>query len=106
MSNLQFILEQLGSSLLYIHKLQIRTKVKQEHYYDELNISTTNGKDHDIKFHFERINQARVIPDVEYNIFPNGTAMIYTSCSNNPFRLYGEDAAAAILSYLGKVEDG
>jgi hypothetical protein len=83
--NLQSMLEQLNSSHLYIHKLQMRTRINKEHY-NELNITSTKGKDNDIKYHLERINQAQDKQDVEYNIFSNGTIMIYVSCSNNPFR--------------------
>ena len=66
--NLQSMLEHLNSSLLHIHELQLRTKIKKEHY-DELHITTKKGKNDDIKYHLERINQAQGKPDVEYNIF-------------------------------------
>ena len=102
--NLQIMLEQLNSSLLYIHKLQLRTRIKKEHY-DELNITSTKGKDNEIKYHLERINQAQGKQDVEYNIFSNGTITIYVSCSDNPFRLYNEEDISKIITYLGRVED-
>jgi uncharacterized membrane protein YfhO len=103
--NLQAMLEQLNSTQLHIHQLQLRSKIKKEHY-NELNLTSTKGKDNFIKYCYERINQAQGKPDVEYNIFSNGTIMIYVSCSNNPFRLYKEDDVSKIITYLGRVEGG
>jgi len=86
----------------YIHKLQIRARISKE-YYGELNLQA-KGKSK-AKYRTERINQAQGPPDVEYNIYPNGTIMIFISCSSKPFRLVDEDDIFAINAYLGKVED-
>lgn len=86
----------------YVHKLQTMTRINKEHY-SELSLPTKGrGK---AKYRLERINQAQGHPDLEYNIYPNGTVMTFISCSGKPFRLVEEDDIFAINSYLGKVED-
>jgi hypothetical protein len=57
------------------------------------------------KVHHERIGQAHGLPNVEYRIHPNGTIMIYITCSENPFRLYDELDISKIMSFMGRVED-
>ena len=86
----------------YVHKIQIRTKIDKE-YYSELSLQTKGNSK--AKYRLERINQAQGPPDLEYNIYPNGTIMIFISCSDKPFRLVEEDDVFAINAYLGKVED-
>jgi hypothetical protein len=58
------------------------------------------------KYHLERINQAHGKPDIEYNIFSNGT-VVYITCSDNPFRLHDDDDddISKLLTFLGRVED-
>ena len=91
-----------SSALLYIHKLQIRTSIGKEHY-NELDLPAKGSSK--AKFRLERINQAQGPPDLEYNIYPNGTVMVYVSCSGKPFRLADDDDIFAINAYLGRVED-
>lgn len=101
------ILEQLDSSFLYIHKLQLKTRISKEHC-NELDLpkkGNNNDKGTIIKYRKERINQSHGKPDIEFNIFSNGTIMIYISCSDNPFRLFDDDDVSKILAYLGRVED-
>ncbi len=86
----------------YIHKIQIRAKINKEHY-GELNLPTKGNSK--AKYRLERVNQSQGYPDLEYNIYPNGTVMIFISCSDKPFRLVEEDDIFAINAYLGKVED-
>jgi hypothetical protein len=100
--NLAFVFDQLSPSCLYIHKLQIRTRISKE-YYDELDLPAKGASR--AKYHLERINQAQGPPDLEYNIYPNGTVMTYISCSDKPFRLVDDDDIFTINAYLGKVED-
>jgi hypothetical protein len=57
------------------------------------------------KYQLERINQVHVKPDVEYNVFSNGTVMVYVTCSDNPFRLHNDDDILKILTFLGRAED-
>jgi hypothetical protein len=100
--NMAFIFDQLGPAYRYIHKLQIRTRIGKEHY-DELGLPVKGNNK--AKFHLARINQARGPPDLEYNVYPNGTVMVFISCSDRPFRLVDDDDIFAINAYLGKVED-
>ncbi len=65
----------------------------------------TKGRNSKTKYRLERVNQAQGPPDLEYNIYPNGTVMVFISCSGKPFRLAEEDDVFAINAYLGKVED-
>ena len=94
--------DRLDPSQLHIHKLQIRTRIGREHY-DELGLQAKGSSK--AKYHLERINQPQGPPDLEYNIYPNGTVMVYISCSGKPFRLADDDDIFAINAYLGKVED-
>ncbi len=61
MQNFQYLLKQLdSSSLLYIHKLQLKTKILKEHY-NKLDLPTKD-KDNTIKYRHERINQSHGNP--------------------------------------------
>jgi hypothetical protein len=100
--NLAFIFDQLGPAYRYIHKLQIRTRINKEHY-NELALPVKGSSK--AKFRLERINQAQGPPDLEFNIYPNGTVMVFISCSGKPFRLADDDDIFAINAYLGRVED-
>ncbi len=91
----------ISTVLLYIHKLQIKTKIGKENYH----LLTHLPKSANARVHSERIGQAQGPPNVEYWIHPNGTIMIYSSCSENPFRLYDESDIAKIMVFLGRVED-
>jgi len=42
---------------------------------------------------------------VKYEIYQNGSVMIYIISSNQPFRLYNEQDVIDILAFLGMVED-
>ncbi len=101
--NLHDWLRQVSQVMLYVHKLQIRTCVSKECYDDLKDImpAPINGA----KTYDQRIGQVQHTPNVKYVISPNGTIMIYISCSNNPFRLQCEEDITAIMVYLGRVED-
>ena len=99
--NLAFIFDQLGPAYCYIHKLQIRTRIGKEHY-NKLGLPVKGSSK--TKFHLERINQALGPPDLEYNVHPNGSVMVYVSCSHRPFRLHYEQDVLDIISFLGRVE--
>jgi hypothetical protein len=51
------------------------------------------------------MGQSQHTPNVKYVISPNGTIMIYVSCSDNPFRLQHEEDITAIMVFLGRVEE-
>lgn len=42
---------------------------------------------------------------LKFTIYPNGTVMIYLSCSENPFRLKFEDDISTIMTFLGRIEE-
>jgi len=52
-------------------------------------------------FFIERIG----LYDVKYEIYQNGSVMIYIISSNRPFRLYNEQDVIDILTFLGMVEE-
>ena len=45
------------------------------------------------------------IHTVEFLIHPNGSVMVYVSCSEQPFRLQHEQDVSNILFFLGRVEE-
>ena len=94
--NFRELLTQLTLYLLYIHKLQIWTSIPPENY--ELIGWSHKGT---AKAITERIG----VHTVEFHIHPNGSVMVYVSCSNRPFRLYEEQDVLDILFFLGRVED-
>jgi hypothetical protein len=85
----------LGPSILYIHKLQLWTSIdlKKFNPFEEVNLLP--------KSFLERIG----LYDVKYEIYQNGSVMIYIISSNRPFRLYSEQDVIDILTFLGMVED-
>ena len=95
--NFQQALTQLALRLLYIHKLQIWTSIPGENY-EFMDWPCRKGT---AKAITERIGTHTV----EFHIYPNGSIMIYVSCSDRPFRLYEEQDVSDILFFLGMVED-
>jgi hypothetical protein len=91
------VLTQLSSSLLYIHKMQIQSFIDKENH----GLLATLPLKGTARFGIERIGNHTV----EYNIHPNGSVMIYVTCSYRPFRLYEEHDVLDILLFLGRVED-
>jgi hypothetical protein len=90
------VLTQLALYLLYIHKLQIWTSIARENY--DLMEWPYKGT---AKAVTERIG----IHTVEFHIHPNGSVMVYVSCSEQPFRLQYEQDVSDILFFLGRVEE-
>lgn len=84
--------------MLYIHKLQLQTKIDKENYalldLDKKGIATV---------HKEKIGQTRGSHNVEYQIHTNGTIMTFIPCSENTFRLYDEQdiSKLMIMMFLG-----
>ncbi len=101
--NLQDILSRLSLSILYIHKLQIWTCIDKKYYADikDIKPDPVNGA----KIYEQRIGQSQGHPNLKFIVSPNGTVMIYVSCSMNPFRLYDEQDVSDILIFLGRVEE-
>jgi hypothetical protein len=93
-----YVLPLLPSSPLFIHKMQFKLKITSE-CYSELNLpigSGNKGKDH-----LEVIGKARVC----YRFYSNGTIMVFTESSNNPFKLEDEVDRSRIFAFFGQVRD-
>jgi hypothetical protein len=90
----------ISSTLLYIHKLQIKTSIDKENY-EHLDLPIKGIA----KVHLEKIGQIQASHNVEYQFYTNGTIMIYITCTDNPFRLYDEQDILKIMLFLGRVDD-
>ncbi len=95
--NFRELLTQLALCILYIHKLQIWSSISRENY-ELVDWPCRKGT-------AKAITEGIGIHTVEFHIHPNGSVMIYVSCSNKPFRLYDEQDVSDILFFLGRVED-
>jgi hypothetical protein len=100
---LQDLFCKISTYMLYIHKLQIETKVDKK-CYDELKDVKAEPVNK-FKIYEQRIGQVHGPPNVKYIVSPKGTIMIYIACSDNPFRLYDEHDISNIMIFLGRVED-
>src|SRR5215831_9704317 len=96
--NLLDALYLLGSSPLYIHKLQLQLSLDSRYYTD---IQRHSSKYNKAKQHEERIGTSIV----KYLVYPNGKTMIFVACSNNPFKVEDESDVSIIYAFLGQVRD-
>jgi hypothetical protein len=93
-----YILPLLPSAQLYIHRMQFKLHIGAE-YYHEIAISTcprNRGKEHD-----EIIGSARA----RYCFYSNGTVMVFTESSNNPFSLQDETDRSRLMAFFGQLRD-
>jgi hypothetical protein len=95
--NFEQILKLLSYAILFIHKLQIQTWIDKENYEYLKDIETQDNS----KVVIERIGNHTI----ELRFHPNGSVMIYVSCSYQPFRLYNDQDVSDILIFLGRVEE-
>ena len=86
----------LGLYILFIHKLQLWTTIIDLEKFNPFRQSNLIPK-----YFTERIG----LYDVKYEIYQNGSVMIYIISSNHPFRLYNEQDVLDIIAFLGMVED-
>jgi hypothetical protein len=93
-----YVLPLLPSAPLFIHKMQFKLKVAPE-CYSELNIPI--GRGNKGKEHVEVIGKVRVC----YRFYSNGTVMVFTESSNNPFKLDDEVGRSHIIAFFGQVRD-
>ncbi len=90
------LLKLLSFAILYIHKLQIQTWIDKENYK---------------LLQFKKENNSKAVKErignhvVEFRFHPNGSVMIYVSCSYQPFRLFDDQDVSSILFFLGRVEE-
>jgi hypothetical protein len=82
-----------------IHKIHLKLSI-DKNYYDEINIEQiTQGNKS--KSHETNIGSR----NVNYQVYPDGTVMIYISCSNTPFKLEVEEDVSSFFAFLGQVKD-
>ena len=93
------LLSMLQNEPICIHKPSLKLNI-DKNYYDEINI--------------ERITEGNKSKSYETNIgsrnvnnqvYPDGTVMIYIKCSNNPFKLAVEEDVSSFFAFLGQVKD-
>jgi hypothetical protein len=93
-----YVLPLLPSAPLHIHKIQFRLRISPE-CYRELDLPKCKGNNG--KQHEEIIGKVRV----SYYFYSNGTVMVFTESSNNPFRLEDEVDRSRLLAFFGQVRD-
>jgi hypothetical protein len=93
------LLSLLQNEPISIHKIHLKLII-DKNYYDEIEIqqTTTGNKS---KVHEEKIG----LRNVRYEVYPDGTVMIYISCSNTPFKLEVEEDVSSLFAFLGQVKD-
>ena len=82
---------------LYIHKIQIKLSIDKENYELLSHLPIISN----YRVHYERIG----LREIKYQIYTNGTVMIYVSCSENTFRLQFEYDVSVIMMFIGKVDE-
>jgi hypothetical protein len=92
------VLPLLPSAPLYIHKMQFKLRIKRE-YYNDITISANiwnSGKKH------EEIIGGTL---VKYQLYSNGTVMVFTENSNNPFKIEDETDRSRLMGFFGQLRD-
>ena len=84
-----YVLPLLPSAPLHIHKIQFKLKITPE-CYTELGYHSIDSRNKG-KEHVEVIGKVRV----SYLFYGNGTVMVFSESSNNPFRIEDETNLAA-----------
>ena len=83
---------------LHIHKMQFKVRIHPE-YYQEIVLTANHwnkGKEHE-----ELIGRTLV----RYRFYANGTVVVSTESSNNPFLLATELDCSNFMAFLGQVRD-
>lgn len=87
-------------SPIFIHKLFLQTFIDPS-YCNDIDNEKINGND-SIQYE-ENIGPLTLKRNVKFVINPNGTIMIYISCSRSPFKLENGEDISYIFSFLGQV---
>ena len=93
-----YILPLLPSAPLFIHKMQLKLNIIPA-CYKELKLPV--GKGNNVKEHAEVIGKVRVT----YHLYANGTIMVFTESSNNPFKLEDEADRSRLIAFFGQIRD-
>jgi hypothetical protein len=93
-----YVLPLLPQVPLYIHKMQLKLRIPREYYHEiALPVCPWNkGKEHE-----EIIGNAHA----KYRFYANGTVVISTESTNNPFRLENESDLSCLMAFFGQVRD-
>ena len=93
-----YVLPMLPKAPLHIHKLQFKVKIPAENYQEiPLAVAPWNmGKEHE-----EIIGNAHV----RYRFYANGTVIVSTESSNNPFKLENDCDLGSIIAFFGQIRD-
>jgi hypothetical protein len=94
-----YVLPLLPSAPLYIHKMEFILKITPICYAELSNLSIDSrnkGKEH-----VEVIGKVRA----SYRFYANGTVMVLTESSNNPFKLEDKTDLSRLIAFFGQVRD-
>ena len=93
-----YVLPLLPKAPLYIHKIQFKLRVDPEYYHQlkTSEISQTRGKVYE-----DIIGRSRVL----YIFYPNGSVVVFTENSNNPFKMENETDRSHLLTFFGQIRD-
>jgi hypothetical protein len=94
-----YVLPLLPSAPLHIHKMQFKLIITPDCYAELGNLSIdyrNKGKEH-----VEIIGKVRVF----YRFYANGTVMVFTESSNNPFKLEHDIDRSSLMAFFGQVRD-
>jgi hypothetical protein len=93
-----YVLPLLPKAPLHVHKLQLKLKIPAEYYQGiPLAVAPWNkGKEHE-----------EIIGNVHarYRFYANGTVMVSTESSNNPFKLEDDSNLGSIIAFFGQLRD-
>ena len=93
-----YILPLLPKAPLHIHKMHFKAKVPSECYHE---IGLPVGQWNKRKEHEEIIGSMHV----KYCFYANGTVMVFTESSNNPFKLEDNHDLTNIITFFGQLRD-
>ena len=105
----RYLLEILYQCLfvpIFIHKLSLQTFIDPSYYKElaeeeeEKTVNVNNAIQYE-----ELIGPLSSKRKVTFTINPNGTVMIYVTCSRSPFKLENGEDISYIFSFLGQVRD-
>ena len=92
------LLSLLNNQPISIHKVHLKLSIDKT-YYEEINVKKIKGNKS--KVQEEKIG----LRNVRYDMYPDGTVMIYIRCSNTPFKVAVEEDISSFFSFLGQVKD-
>ena len=85
-----------GTAPLCLHKIQLQFRIEHR-YYNRILISE-ESRSKTIRGHFG-------MSYVTYIYSPNGTAQVFVSCTNYPFKIETDEDIDNLFSFLGRIRD-